>query len=147
MRGTFTFQSPDPNESASVYIRTLAHQLDLQGPARVEIRGPRELTVSGGWLVSSWNLLVCVSLATIRTLPGDEEVMVEYEVKLTRLVVFCAVLSSILVAVAFLQWSAIPLVAAVAVWLWLFGMNYVIVCVRLPAFFRRAIPTTASRYR
>jgi hypothetical protein len=76
MRGAFAFQTHDPEGSAGAYIRTLAHELDLKEPDRLEIQGPHKLIVSGGWLVSSWNLLACVSLATVRTFPGKGEVLV-----------------------------------------------------------------------
>lgn len=99
------------------------------------------VTFHGGMfrLVSSWNILAPVSHGTIEVHGGSPS-NVTYKLVCVEMLV----VTTLMVAIAgFAIPSKAPtlfrLGAPALLWLWLFGMNYLVAMYRLPAFLRRAV--------
>ena len=90
-------------------------------------------------LVFSWNVLVPVGSGAIQVHAGTSGI-VQYRFSCVQMLI---VVSIMMLLLAFLIPRTEPLVLRVGVpvvlWLWLFGMNYMVASFRLPAFLRRAL--------
>lgn len=139
MRGRLKFSSRAPETAALAYVQRLADLLREEEPKTLEIRGSSVYVRSGVLrLVSNWNLLACVTSATIDAIPGHREVQVRYRIRVTILVVFCifATLVGSGVALAFGHLSIVGKLAIV-VWGGLFCLNYLILWRRMTSLFRK----------
>src|SRR5258706_13423452 len=87
MRGQFRFDSCSPQLAAPAYATELARLLRKAEPRELEVHGGR-VFVRGGFFrfVSRWNLLGCVTSATIQATPSEPEVICRSEIRLTGLV-------------------------------------------------------------
>ena len=90
-------------------------------------------------LVFSWNVLVPVGSGAIQVLAGTAG-SVRYRFSCVQMLV---VISIMTLSLAMLIPRTEPLAwrigAPIVLWLWLFGMNYMVASFRLPAFLRRAL--------
>ena len=99
------------------------------------------VTFRGGMfrLVFNWNVLVPVSRGTITISSGSRDA-VRFNLSCVEMLVVTTVMA---ICAGFVIPSGQPALfrfgAPVLMWLWLFGMNYVIAAYRLPAFIRRAV--------
>lgn len=100
-------------------------------------RTANRITFTGGIFrfVSNWNLLVPIGYGEIEVLPD----CVKYTFSCTQMLVATTVMVCIMGAFILFSApvSAFSLITPVIIWLWLFGMNYLISAVRLPAFVRK----------
>ena len=142
MRGELTFSAfsaSAPRPAAQTFIERPAAELDKSRPAALVVK-PAELTVRGGMfrLVPSWNLLVSVTSATVRVSAAANQVIVQYEVNTTQLLVFC-VIASVVFLIASAPRGPIGLVVGgqLVVWIWLFGSSYIMTRMRFVRLLRR----------
>jgi hypothetical protein len=92
-----------------------------------------------GAIFSSWNVLNTVSRGTISVSSGSNA-LVKYRLSFLGMFMF-----STLILIA--GWLVIPadkpalfrFGAPLLLWFWVFGMNYVVASLRLPAFIRKAV--------
>ena len=104
------------------------------------VRTANKVTFRGGIfrLVTNWNILVPVGYGVIGVQPGNPgsvtykfsclEMLVTTTIMVVLMGVF--ILSSIPI-------SAFSIFAPIFMWLWLFGMNYLIAMLRLPVFVKK----------
>lgn len=139
MRGEFQFESTRPDKAALEYTRHLGQLLREARPREIKVDEHR-VFVRGGILrfVSTWNLLVCVTSATVDVIPGPARVTVRYEIKVTELLVCCAFANLFFLVEGASSGSWFAVIAGPAmVWLWLFGMNYLVMLYRMTSAFER----------
>lgn len=102
------------------------------------LRTGNKITFRGGIFrfVSNWNILVPIGYGEIEILPAS----VKYEFSCAQMLVLTTLMAGVM---GMFMLSSVPvfstfsLVAPLLMWLWLFGMNYLIAVVRLPAFVRK----------
>lgn len=141
MRGQLRFPSFDPSASARLYLRLLADRLEEAKPRRIDLCADR-LTFRGGIFrpVSSWNLLVPVTSATIQAFAESREVVVTYTLQMTEMLFLCGLASIVGIGLAIDQHSLETAGGAAAiVWGWLFGGNYLLMRFRMKSLFRKVL--------
>lgn len=140
MRGQLRFRTGTPETAATAYARALADLLQRARPRELEVLGSK-VFVRGGIFrpVTSWNLLVGVTSATIQADPEEGAVVIHYEIHVTELVVACCCMSLFGIPVSIATQSLFPgLPWFLLVWIWIFGMNYVLTRTRMASTFREA---------
>jgi hypothetical protein len=103
-------------------------------------RGGNTITFGGGIfrMVGNWNVLVPVSSGAIEVRAGPDAGISYRFSCLQMLVLVSAMALGVAVVIPASEPVAIRLGAPVAMWAWLFGMNFLISTVRLRTFVRRA---------
>jgi hypothetical protein len=126
-------------EQVPALLSRIAEAAREQRAQAIEI-GESRVTLRGGQLVTNWNVFASITRGTIEVRAGDPGV-VTYHFTCTVMLVLATALSLFFGGVVFAArgFSPVALVAPVVVWLWLFGMNYLLATHRLPAFVRGAI--------
>lgn len=101
------------------------------------LRTDNKITFRGGIFrfVSNWNVLVPVGYGEIEVLPTS----VKYEFSCIEMLIVTTFMACIMCIfiLSSIPVSTLSFVVPLLMWLWLFGMNYVIAFVRLPAFVRK----------
>jgi hypothetical protein len=120
--------------------RTLKSALERARASQVTCRGNVVVfRVRLFRLVSNWNVLVAVGSGVVEVRAGSPGI-VRFRFSCVRMLVLVSVLA--LLVAAFIP-PTLPLYARLgvpfAVWVWFFGMNFMLASFRLPAFVRRAI--------
>lgn len=143
MRGEVRFESSSPRTAALQYAKSVGNELREAKPGELHISGSR-VFVRGGIFrfVSSWNLLVAVTSATIDVIADENHVTVRYDVKVTELLLSCAAFTALGVAKFWNDELLIPVL--VMIWGWLFGMNYLVMRLRITSMLRRVAMEVAN---
>ncbi len=90
-------------------------------------------------LVSSWNVLAPVNHGSIEVQRGSPST-VKYKLSCVEMLVVTTLMAAIAgFAIPSKAPALFKLGAPALMWLWLFGMNYLVAAYRLPAFIRRAV--------
>lgn len=124
------------DEDVNFVLNTVEQELTAVRATNVS-RTANRVTFKGGIFrfVSNWNLLVPIGYGEIEVLPD----CVKYTFSCVQMLIGTTVM--VCVMGAFILYSApvstFSLIAPVIIWLWLFGMNYLISAVRLPGFVRK----------
>lgn len=126
------------NEGIDLVLNRVEQELAAVRATNVS-RTANRITFKGGIFrfVSNWNILVPIGYGQIEVLPD----CVKYDFSCTQMLF--AITVAVCVMGAFMLSSApantfSPITLAF-IWLWLFGMNYLLSAVRLPAFVRRIV--------
>jgi hypothetical protein len=140
MRGELTFESHNPEVSATAYAKLLGELLREALPRKLEVNGTR-VFVHGGIFrfVSNWNVLIGVTTATIVVVSGQNRITVQYDIALTEMLAVCGTFTGILfttIVLADLEW---PVAAGglAMIWGWLFNANYLTTRFRMRSLFKR----------
>ena len=137
-RGECRWHSVKPGEAdrfRRLLLTASADELRKVKGRDVRVEGDRVLFRGGMFrLVSNWNILTQIDHGYIEVKSAGGAVVVSYYISFKFLVIAGTVLVLIFVGEA-----SPPVGLAVFVWLWLIGMNLLIVMVRFPRFVRRIL--------
>jgi hypothetical protein len=93
--------------------------------------------------VSSWNLLVSIESGRVTFEKTDRGIQVRYVISFVQMFFVVTIMVVVLFeALPVISWgnrAGVPLPVVGLMWLWLFGMNYVIATFRFPAALRGAL--------
>jgi hypothetical protein len=143
-----SFSASSPEQAATRYVELLVEELRRAKPSSLQTDGRRISLRAGVFrLVSNWNLLVSVTSAEVSVTTQGSLVQVDFDARLTELVLFC-VLATVFLG-GNLRAHAAPIemhfVVLAMVWIWAFGMNVFIARMRLKALLRRVAEQATAR--
>jgi hypothetical protein len=128
----------NPREAGRIKRQLLtasADELRRVKGRNVRVEGDRVLFGGGMFrLVSNWNILTQIDHGYIEVKSTGKEIIVTYYISFKFLVIAGTVLVLIFVGEA-----SPPVTLAVIAWLWLIGMNLLIVMMRFPRFVERIV--------